>query len=317
MPFISYAQNFEDVILHRALKSIKKGFYIDVGANDPVQDSVTKSFYDLGWSGINIEPIDEWFDKIKIARQRDINLKIAAGSEPGEITIYNIPKTGLSTVDQEIANRHARDNNVTVIANTVPMCTLTDICVEHDVKDIHFLKIDVEGAEKQVVEGFDLTRFRPWIIVLESTLPNLQTENYSEWEPLLLDTEYEFVYFDGLNRFYLAKEHQDLKQYFATPPNYFDHFMLHETQTFCWATHANQNKNKHEEAIKHLSQIFEKIQVSSAAEEIEKNVNSGVIGSLADSITPLLHQLEQSFILAEEHTRMSEYREKLAEKQVP
>ncbi len=34
--FISHAQNFEDVILWRALKHVQNGFYIDVGAQDPV-----------------------------------------------------------------------------------------------------------------------------------------------------------------------------------------------------------------------------------------------------------------------------------------
>lgn len=48
MPFISYAQNFEDVMLRRALRSVERGFYIDVGAADPVEMSVTKTFYDAG-----------------------------------------------------------------------------------------------------------------------------------------------------------------------------------------------------------------------------------------------------------------------------
>ena len=58
MTFISYAQNFEDVILWRAFKNLQNGFYVDVGANDPINDSVTQAFYEKGWRGINIEPID-------------------------------------------------------------------------------------------------------------------------------------------------------------------------------------------------------------------------------------------------------------------
>ena len=65
MSIVSYAQNFEDVMLHRALKNIDQGFYIDVGANDPEIDSVTKAFYDMGWRGINIEPVAEWFEKLQ------------------------------------------------------------------------------------------------------------------------------------------------------------------------------------------------------------------------------------------------------------
>ena len=57
MSFISYAQNFEDVMLRRVFAELDTGFYIDVGANDPSADSVTKAFYDAGWHGINIEPL--------------------------------------------------------------------------------------------------------------------------------------------------------------------------------------------------------------------------------------------------------------------
>ena len=57
MTFVSYAQNFEDVMLWRALREVTHGFYIDVGAADPDSDSVTRAFYDRGWSGINVEPV--------------------------------------------------------------------------------------------------------------------------------------------------------------------------------------------------------------------------------------------------------------------
>ena len=47
--FVSYAQNFEDVILNRIFKDKESGFYIDVGAHHPIYDSVTKAFYERGW----------------------------------------------------------------------------------------------------------------------------------------------------------------------------------------------------------------------------------------------------------------------------
>ena len=56
MPFISFAQNLEDVVLHRALMGVTHGFYVDVGANSPDEQSVTRAFYERGWHGINIEP---------------------------------------------------------------------------------------------------------------------------------------------------------------------------------------------------------------------------------------------------------------------
>ena len=51
MSFVSYAQNFEDVMLWRALKHVENGFYVDIGAQDPLVDSVSLAFYEHGWQG--------------------------------------------------------------------------------------------------------------------------------------------------------------------------------------------------------------------------------------------------------------------------
>ena len=79
---ISYAQNFEDVILWRVFKDIISGFYIDVGAYHPRIDSVTKWFYDQGWNGINIEPSKEYLDRFYDERPRDLNLNLASPGVP-------------------------------------------------------------------------------------------------------------------------------------------------------------------------------------------------------------------------------------------
>src|SRR5271169_5465726 len=82
-PFVSYSQNGEDVMLWRALRHVRNGVYIDVGANDPVIGSVTKAFYDSGWTGINIEPVPEYFVLISEMRPLDINLQVAANDMAG------------------------------------------------------------------------------------------------------------------------------------------------------------------------------------------------------------------------------------------
>jgi FkbM family methyltransferase len=225
MSFISYAQNFEDVMLWRALKHIDQGFYIDVGANDPDQDSVTKAFYERGWRGINVEPVPQWFERLEKARPRDINLQLALGAEPGEITLYEIPDTGLSTAEKEFAERHEVERGYQSRELRVKMDTLSSVCERFHLAPIHFLKIDVEGAEKAVLQGADLGKIRPWIILVEATLPNSQEESYSDWEPLLLNAGYQYAYFDGLNRYYVAGEHENLKAAFKAPPNVFDEFI--------------------------------------------------------------------------------------------
>jgi FkbM family methyltransferase len=225
MPFISYAQNYEDVMLWRALHDVERGFYVDVGAADPEVHSVTHAFYERGWSGINVEPVDEYFDKLQQARPRDANLKVAVGREPGVRTLHAIAGTGLSTFDPQTAARH-QAAGLQACETLVPVLTLKTILEDCPAPAIHFLKIDVEGAEAEVLEGLSLDRVRPWIIVVEATEPNSTVSSRSRWEQFVTGCGYCFAYFDGLNCFYVADERSELKESFVIPPNLFDDFML-------------------------------------------------------------------------------------------
>jgi FkbM family methyltransferase len=228
MSLISYAQNFEDIMLWRALKEVKSGFYIDIGAHSDREGSVTKLFYDKSWHGINIEPIKEVYENLNIKRLRDINLNICIGAYNGSLELYDIRPTGLATANIEIANSY-KEKGYTYKVNTVPVKTLSSIWEEYVDTEVHFLKIDVEGFEKEVLEGTNLRSCRPWIIVIEATHPNSPISVHKQWEEQLLDSDYIFVYFDGLNRFYIAKEHEYLEKYFKVPPNFFDNFALDST----------------------------------------------------------------------------------------
>jgi FkbM family methyltransferase len=250
MSFISYAQNFEDVMLWRALKHIETGFYIDVGANDPETDSVTKAFYDLGWRGINIEPVSQWFLRLQETRVRDINLQLALGSEPGEITLYEIPDTGLSTAQKAFADRHAAERGYQNRELKVTQDTLANICEHYHIAPIHFLKIDVEGMEKAVLEGADFGKIRPWIVLVESNLPNSQKESHGEWEPIILNAGYQHAYSDGINRFYVADEHSELSGAFQYPPNVFDDFVIRKhLETEARATDAETHAQEVESEL--------------------------------------------------------------------
>jgi FkbM family methyltransferase len=224
MTFTSYAQNLEDVVLFRALKHIEDGFYIDVGANDPREDSVTKAFYDRGWHGINIEPLESHHRDLLAARPRDINLLCAAGAEVGELELWEADTRGWASADSETIAKHREAGHSGTFVR-VPVRTLNDICLSHARPVIHFLKIDVEGFELEVIKGIDLKNTRPWIIVVEATLPNSTIENFDVWEGLLTSSNYRFAYSDGINRFYVACEQTVLLQAFKYPPNVLDDYV--------------------------------------------------------------------------------------------
>jgi FkbM family methyltransferase len=258
MKFITYAQNFEDVLLWRALGHVKEGFYIDVGANDPVEHSVTRAFYDAGWHGISIEPLPAYRHAFIAQRSRDINLAMAAGAADGELTLYDVPAVrGWASPERDVAAAHEAQG-YQVAAITVPVRTLSSICAEHVPagSEIHFLKIDVEGFEGEVLRGMDFARWRPWILVIEATLPDSRVTNHATWEHIVTGQRYRFVWFDGLNRYYVAEEHSELADAFTVPPNVFDNFISYHLSE-AWA------------AGKALTKALRESESHSAAVEIE------------------------------------------------
>ena len=142
MTLISYSQNHEDILLWRALKHIENGFYIDVGASDPQEDSVTYLFYKQGWNGINIEPSLQSYERLCKERDRDIYLCCAAGSYEGQITFYEVPTRGWSTSNPETGQYYF--NNKNAVLREVEVLRLDTIIKNCNANTIHFLKIDVE-----------------------------------------------------------------------------------------------------------------------------------------------------------------------------
>jgi FkbM family methyltransferase len=221
MPFASYAQNFEDLMLWRALKNIDKGSYIDIGAQHPIVDSVSMAFYEKGWRGAHFEPNSQYAAELRKARPDEPVYEEVIGANETIVSFYEINDTGLSTCDKTLADVHA-SRGLRYTVGTRKVSTLDSVLDRFGSRDIHWLKIDVEGFEKQVFQGWQKSTIRPWIIVAESVCPDSHQDLSGEWQELLAEKDYESVYFDGLNRFYLHRNHTDLSGAFATPPNVFD-----------------------------------------------------------------------------------------------
>ncbi len=99
--FGSYSQHREDMLIDSLLKNKKNGFYVDVGANNPIGFNNTKRFYDKGWSGINIEPNIRGYKLFLEQRKRDINLNIGISKKEGNLTFYEMEPDMLSTFSKK------------------------------------------------------------------------------------------------------------------------------------------------------------------------------------------------------------------------
>lgn len=154
MGFVSYAQNLEDVILWRALQHIPNGFYVDIGAQDPIEDSVSLGFYEQGWRGMHVEPSSHWSQKLREHRPEETIIQVAIGDRPGLISFYEIPETGLSTGLYALASEYS-EQGFRVNEVVVPCVTLDDLFQTQMTREVHWLKIDVEGMEREVLRGVE------------------------------------------------------------------------------------------------------------------------------------------------------------------
>ena len=214
-------------MLWRALRHVERGFYIDIGAQDPVIDSVSLGFYEQGWRGVHVEPVASYAQSLRKQRPDEVVLQVAVGAHRGTLTLYEVAGTGLSTARREIALGHG-DAGFPLNEVEVECLTLEQVLAPYAARDVHWLKVDVEGFEREVLAGWGPVS-RPWIVVVESTLPRTQSESHQEWESVLIERGYGFAWFDGLNRFYVSDAHPELMAAFKYGPTPFDEFVLSAT----------------------------------------------------------------------------------------
>lgn len=225
--FVSHAQNWEDVRLRRIFSETPSGFYIDVGAAHPVFHSFTHMLHQQGWRGVNIEPLPTFFSLLEDERPDDVNLQVVLGrSEHATKPFFEVVELpGSSTYSPGIAH-DLRAQGHTVVEHAVPLTTLRSVCERYAPERIDLLKVDVEGAEADVLAGGDWERFRPRLVVVEANTPE-------RWEPLLRECGYTKAAFDGVSNWYVEASDSAWIDVLAPPVSVLDEFVPYELVLHC------------------------------------------------------------------------------------
>jgi FkbM family methyltransferase len=220
---VSYAQRFEDLYLMRCFGPSSDGFYIDIGSGHPVYDNTSFAFYLKGWRGITVEP-NPWLARLtRAVRPRDHHVEALVGARPGEATFYLVDEFhGFSTMIEDHARAARAQFGKTSQPIAMPVTTLRELCQQHAPRVFDFLKVDVEGAEQDVLLNGDWQNYRPKVVVVEALAPYTLAPAWPAWEPFIARHGYRYVWFDSLNRYYVAEEAGDLARRFDAAPAAFD-----------------------------------------------------------------------------------------------
>lgn len=188
-----YSQGGEDLILAKLFNYKTKGFFIDVGANDPVKLNNTYLFYKLGWSGLNFEPIPELAGKFKEKRIRDMVITTAMSNFVGEADFT----AGISEyhVNSSLLDINLPKKNII----KVPVDKLENVLEELKITDIDFISIDTEGTEVDVLEGLNLDKYKPRFILAEYNTASKANDKLS---PFLVNKGYQPIFINTWNIIY-------------------------------------------------------------------------------------------------------------------
>jgi FkbM family methyltransferase len=172
-PFVAlaYAQDGEDMVLRRLVGQQADGFYVDVGAHDPLRFSNTCYFHRKGWHGINIDADPDAIAAFRRERPRDVNLCVGVSDVPGSMIFHRFSEPALNTFDPELAAERMRIPAHRLVERIeAPVRRLGDILAEHlpPGQIIDMLSIDVEGRDAEVLTSNDWARFRPRFLLVEA-----------------------------------------------------------------------------------------------------------------------------------------------------
>jgi FkbM family methyltransferase len=145
----------------------KDGFFVDVGAN---HYKITSNTYyletSLHWSGIAIEPLTEFqADYAKFRPRTRFFPFFVSDTSNQRAKMYVLEKnTQISSGQKTFTEQQGKKSQEL----EVPTITLTDLLDSEKVQGIDYMSIDIELWEPKALAGFDIDRFRPKLVCIET-----------------------------------------------------------------------------------------------------------------------------------------------------
>lgn len=140
---------------------LRGGFFVEAGACRGLSGSATLALErDFAWQGICVEPLDHYCQALVRNRacQTDDRCLWSVSGEQLRFLSYveDEARSGVESVNPN--GTWAARNRATEEVAVVQSVTLADLLSEHDAPAVvHYLCLDIEGAERTVLDAFDFS----------------------------------------------------------------------------------------------------------------------------------------------------------------
>jgi len=163
-----WSQGFEELIIRDFFQDAKNLFYVDIGCAWPDRSS-TSCFLEkkLKWTGIACDALGEYEKDWCRQRPNTTFCNYAVTDQTGiKLVFYRHEWTGVSSTLKEIASRHGGEEKLTEV--TATSITINSLLNQNNIHHIDHLTLDIEGAEYQALQGFDIQKFSPRLCCIEA-----------------------------------------------------------------------------------------------------------------------------------------------------
>lgn len=178
-----YAQYGEDLKLLPLFQDQSGGYFVEIGALEGIRFSNTYLFERLGWKGICVEPHPDYIYLLKNNRPGAIIIQAAVGKEDKkEVDFYINYRGSLSTLDKELES-YFKSNYKPWFGGfkkiKVPLLTLNTILEKNNAPiPIDIISIDTEGTEADILTVFDIIKYSPRVVIVETAIRKEPVEDY-------------------------------------------------------------------------------------------------------------------------------------------
>ena len=191
-----FEQNAEDELKRAFFSDTARGYFVEVGANQPEGLSQTFELEQKGWTGVLIEPQPALAEELKRRRSAKVYAEACSSRRNSGARLTLHLAGGHSSFSEKLNTAEIKPHG----AIEVSVRTLDQILVDADIPCIDFISIDVEGHELDVLDGFDLARWRPRLILIEDLLLNLRLHRY------ITRRSYRWLRRTGINNWYVPAD---------------------------------------------------------------------------------------------------------------
>jgi methyltransferase, FkbM family len=158
-------------------------FFIEIGANDGIiYDPIYQHAKKYNWSGILVEPVAYYFNKLKANYKENSNLifeNVAISDKEEARDFYRI-KEGLNYLpnwceglgsfylDVVLTHKWAIPNiEDYIVKDQVKCVSFESLLKKYNVKIIDLLSMDTEGYDYEIIKQIDFKKIKPRIIIYE------------------------------------------------------------------------------------------------------------------------------------------------------